>query len=365
MKISRIQATHIAIPLKKSFETSFGVIAERPAIIVRMIATDGTEGYGESSPLYVPMSEPEVLAESMAILKKVLPKLIGLPVEHGFDISAQYPFREHPVSTIGIETAYLDLLSRSARQSLAATFGGTRPEVRLGESVGLKNSIDAVIQEIQGYLNEGISRIKIKIAPGKDHAVLQAVRHTFPDIVLGADANAAYTHADIETLSAFTQYNLSFIEQPFGADDLESHALLAKRGLPVCLDESIRDMATLEQALRMGACAMVNIKPARIGSFAEAKKIHDRCVKEGIPLFGGGRLETGLGKTTNAAFYSLPGFTEPSDITPPLEYFNEDIITPPFAAARGVYTLPQALGTGIAINAETIARYRKESFETN
>lgn len=198
--------------------------------------------------------------------------------------------------------------------------------------------------------------------PGRDISVVEKIHKSFPELSIGVDANAAYIESDLDHLSKLGRFNISFIEQPFQADNYESHSLLKKRGLVVCLDEAVQDLETCRKAIEVGACDMVNIKPARIGSFKQAKLIYEECVSSRIGLFGGGRLETGVGKTMNSAFYSLHGFSEPSDITPPHEYLYEDIIDPPFYVSRGFYGLPKyELGMGTSVSERTIKKFLKNS----
>jgi O-succinylbenzoate synthase len=362
MIIKQIELIHIAIPLKKSFATSFGVIDHRPALIIKMTTDDGHIGYGESSPLYVPISEAETVSSSLEILKKILPKVLGIPIEKDFNIPGLYEEFHAPVSAIGIEGAYLDLVSQIEGTPLYKTFGGSHITVTAGESVGLQNSIDDTIKEVAQYITQGFDRIKIKIAPGHDVEVVKAVRNAFPNLCLGADANAAYTAPDVALLAKLADDNLAFVEQPFLADEYKANAELRRCGIAICLDETVRDMETCIRAVKEEACDMINIKPARIGSFREAKAIHDYCHERGIKLFGGGRLETGVGKTINAAFYALPGFTDASDLTPPQEYFEEDIIDPDFSLSKGLYSSLDGVGLGVRIKEDVLKKFTQEHF---
>lgn len=357
MIIKRIDVFHTNIPCKQPFETSFGVINHRPALIIQMMGDNGLYGYGESSTNDIPMSEPETTAEAMVLLKQKLPKLIGFPVDEGMDIVGLFYDATHPVSLFGIEAAYMDLLAKKNGVSLGALFGATHSNVIAGESVGLQPSIDLTLQKVDSYIKTGHSRIKVKIAKGRDVEIIKAVREKYPLLNLAADANATYTNKDTAHLAGLTKYNLSFIEQPFMANDFKSHTILQTSGIPVCLDETILDLKTCQRAINEKSCEFINIKPARIGSFKESRKIHDLCVREGVKLFGGGRLETGIGKTANAAFYGLPGFTDPSDITPPKEYLEADIITPEFNMNQAVYTIPDLPGIGVNININVLKKF--------
>lgn len=362
MTIRKIDIFHIEIPLLEIFETSFGIIDCRPAIIIKITSSDGLIGFGESSPLYMPISESEIMADSIRVLQKISPHLIGVKINSTKDIQlicSMVP--GYPVTKIGIEGAYFHILAQQNGQPLSATFNGNQKVLFVGESIGIKKSLDLIISEVELRVRQKYKRVKIKIKPGHDVLILQQVRSIFPDIAFGVDANSAYSFRDIENLKFLDQFNLLFIEQPFAQNDLQSHSLLQKKiTTPICLDESIVDMVSCRKAIEMRACKMINIKPARIGSFSLAKDIHDYCLEHHISLFGGGRMETGIGKIINANFYSLSGFTLPADITPPLEYFPEDIIVPSLAVQQGELHLSSLSGLGVEIDEYVIKKYLKE-----
>lgn len=358
MRVIGATLFHIAIPCTP-FETSFGAIRIRPALIVCLKADTGHIGYGEASLLYEPISEHEVIKDGLRILSQKLPRLIGRTVIDANDV-VDILDKDFPVTTFAIEAAYTDLLAKQKGVSLATYFGANKLTVQAGESIGLQGGIEGMLEEMHRYVEAGITRIKIKIKPGNDRELLRVARMSYPALELGADANAAYRPIDLPLLESLEEFNLAFIEQPFAADDLESHRLL-NESLPVCLDESILDEESCKRAIGLRACSMVNIKPARIGSYRVSKRIHDLCLADGMELFGGGRLETGVGKTMNAAFYALPGFSRASDITPPADYLQTDIASPAFEIAGGQYILPDDIGSGVTLDSEKLDEFLVDS----
>ncbi|MEK7159773.1 MAG: o-succinylbenzoate synthase, partial [Patescibacteria group bacterium] len=352
---------HISIPLIITFRTSFGLIDKRPAIIIRVTDDEGNDGYGEVSSLYQPISEPEVFEKSWNFLIDFLPQLIGLKFDLFSDM--QLVLSKAPdgfsLAKTGIEGAFYCLLSNRQKISLRKLWGSEKNEVEVGESIGIKDSISIVIDEIKKHLAVGIKRIKIKIKPGHDIEIINDVRNIFPNLFLGADANAAYSFDDVQHLKKLNEFDLKFIEQPFAADDHRSLFELKKLStIPICLDESIKDLNSCKKFVGSGLCDIVNIKPGRVGGYTEAKAIHDYCFSKGVPLFGGGRLETGIGKITNAQFYSLPGFTLPSDLTPPNQYFAEDIIDYIMPIKNGKIELTENDGLGASVLEEKIEKYK-------
>src|SRR5262249_36081618 len=146
----------------------------------------------------------------------------------------------------------------------------------------------------------GYRRIKIKIKPGWDLAAVEMVRKRFGSIPLMVDANAAYALGDADHLAALDAYDLMMIEQPLDYDDVADHALLQRRlKTPICLDESIKTVGAAREALTAGACRIINIKPGRVGGFAESIRLHDLCAEHGVPVWHGGMLESGIGRAAN------------------------------------------------------------------
>jgi O-succinylbenzoate synthase len=218
----------------------------------------------------------------------------------------------------------------------------------VGVSVGLAPTIDDTLAEVDGYLAEGYRRIKLKIEPGRDLDLVAAVRdHVGPDVLLQVDANAAYTLADAELLAHLDAFDLVLIEQPLDEHDLRQHAELARRlRTPICLDESITSARVATDALDLGACSIVNIKPGRVGGYLEARRIHDLCVARGVPVWCGGMLETGIGRAANLALAALPGFTVLPDLSASNRYFATDL-TEPFVLRDGGLDVPDGPGIGV------------------
>src|SRR5207248_4229244 len=174
------------------------------------------------------------------------------------------------------------------------------------------------------YVEEGYRRVKLKIAPGHDVAVVALVREHYPDLPLQVDANSAYTLDDLPTLRRLDEFGLLLIEQPLAHDDIIDHARLqAALDTPVCLDESIHSADHARQALDLGACRVINIKVSRLGGLREAQRVHDLCRSRGVPVWCGGMHEFGIGRAANVAVASLPGFTLPGDVSRSEEHTSE------------------------------------------
>ncbi|SFS13224.1 O-succinylbenzoate synthase [Microbacterium sp. cf046] len=342
----------LQIPLVSPFTTSFGTETVREVIIARALTADG-DGWGEivtgASPLY--SSEYTQGAWDVA-MRWLMPALLDrhtLAPEAVAEVLT--PFVGHRMAKAGLELAVLDAALRAQGRPLGEYLGAVHDRVPSGVSVGIQRDPAAMVDAVRGYLDEGYVRIKIKIKPGRDIADTAAVRHAFGGIPLQVDANSAYTLADIDTLAELDRFDLLLIEQPLQEDDLVDHATLARRlKTPVCLDESIVSEKAAVDALALGAASIINIKAGRIGGYLEAVRIHDLCEGEGIPVWCGGMVETGIGRAANAALAALPGFTLPGDVSGSNRFYVRDIVTEPAVLEDGHVRVPTGPGIGVEID---------------
>ena len=354
LQLERIELKEIELPLKAPFETSFGRVTRRRILLVKVFDRRGVAGYGECVATEGPFYNHETIDTAWLLTTKfIVPLLSAARIRCAAQVrQALAPIRENRMAKAGVEAAIWDLEARLAGQPLWRYIGGTQPEIACGVSIGLQESTGALLDKVSREIESGYQRIKLKIKPGKDVQLVEAVRQRFPDITLSVDANSAYSLADDATL--FTQldrFNLLMIEQPLAPGDLVDHAKL-QRGLrtSICLDESIVSLATSEHAHELGACRIVNIKLGRVGGHAEAKDIQAFAQAHGMPVWCGGMLEAGIGRAHNIAVSTLPGFTLPGDVSASERYWNEDIIEPPVTVSRtGTIKAPAGHGIGFDV----------------
>jgi len=338
------------MPLVHFFETSFGRTYERQIVLVEVVSGDSS-GWGEITAGENPFYNEEWTNSAWLIARDyVAPRVL----KHKFESSSQVAdrtshIRGHRMACGGVEAAVWDLEARLNRTSLAAHIGGgARAEIPCGVSIGIQESVPALLKKIETEIDAGYQRIKMKIKPGWDVDVIRQVRERFPTILLTADANSAYRLADADHLKRLDEFNLMMIEQPLGHDEIIDHAeLQSKLRTPICLDECIRSAHQAEQAIRMKACGIINIKLGRVGGFREAKRVHDVAQAHGIPVWCGGMLESGIGRAHNIALASLPNFILPGDVSASKRYWARDIISPAVEVSpRGTISVPTGPGFG-------------------
>jgi O-succinylbenzoate synthase len=369
MRVEKIILRQIRMPLLHFFETSFGRTTERHMVLVEAVG-EGASGWGEVTAGENPFYNEEWTASAWLILRDyAAPLVLRQNLKAAAEVSALTSrIRGHLMARGGLESAVWDLEARLANQPLWKQIGGgARAEIPCGVSIGIQDSVPQLLEKIERELTAGYQRIKMKIKPGWDVEVIAQVRERFPSIKLMADANSAYTLADADRLKELDRFYLMMIEQPLANDEIIDHAALqAKLETPICLDECIRSAHHAEQAIRLHACGIINIKLGRVGGFSEAKRVHDVAQAAGIPVWCGGMLEAGIGRAHNIALASLPNFVLPGDVSASKRYWARDIITPPVETTpRGTILLRDEPGFGYELDRDFIRHItvREETVE--
>ena len=354
LQLDRLELREIELPLKWPFETSFGLTSHRRILIVRVFDKSGAFGYGECTAPEDPFFNHETVDTAAIIIAKyVVPLLSGADIEQASQVNgALARIRGNRMARGAVETAVWDLEARMLGKALWQHIGGTQTEVSSGVSIGLQPTIEKLLEKVSTEVESGYQRIKLKIKPGRDVALVEAVRSRFQSILLSVDANAAYRLEDIEIMKQLDGFNLLMIEQPLAAGDLVDHSRLQREiSTPICLDESILTVADARHALELGSCRIINVKLGRVGGHSEAKLIQSYCSERGIPVWCGGMLEAGIGRAHNIAMSTLPGFTLPGDVSASARYWDEDIIEPPVTvSSRGTIDRPEGVGIGYEVN---------------
>ena len=366
MKIEAITLREIHMPLVYFFETSFHRLYHRRILLVT-VHSEGADGWGESVVGEDPFYSSEWVDSAWPTLTQYLiPALLGQKIDSGRECPALFArVRSHRMAKAALENAVWDAEANQKKLPLWKLLGGTRREIPCGVSIGIQDSVEQLLEKIQTELAAGYRRIKVKVKPGWDLNVLERIRSRWADITLSCDANSAYTLDQVEHLRKFDQFNLLMIEQPLWNDDIYYHARLQKElRTAICLDESIVSVRSAAFAVETGACRVINIKVGRVGGFSEALKIHDLCHAHNIPVWCGGMLETGIGRSQNIALSTLQNFSLPGDVSASKRYWKEDIVDPEIeVSSAGMIAITDHVGTGYRVKPDLIEKLtvRKET----
>jgi o-succinylbenzoate synthase len=366
MRIDAIILRELHMPLVRPFETSFGVTRERRVLLAE-VQSEGLTGWGECTANERPFFSGESTDTAWQVMAQELgPMLAAESPEHGGECPRIFrQVRDNPMAKAALENAIWDIEAQREGIPLAQLLGGVQETIACGVSLGIQSSIPALLDVIERELEAGYQRIKLKCKPGWDVEVFEAVRNRWPGISLSCDANSAYRMRDLDHIVTFDAFDLLMIEQPLWHDDFYFHSMLQKRlETPICLDESIHNRRDALAAIEMESCKIINIKLGRVGGFSEAIAVHNAALERGIPVWCGGMLESGVGRSHNIALSTLENFTLPGDISASARYFANDIIEPEVTvSAKGEIEIPDSPGRGYEVRTELIERLtvRKET----
>lgn len=333
VQVQRIVLREIRLRLKEPFRISSGVCSERRICLLELLHPDGLVAWSECVAGEFPNYSAETIDTAWFALREWLaPRVLGqcFPRPEVVHHVLERDLRGHQMAKAALEMGCWGLAAAQQELPLATLLGATRTRVATGISLGMQPSPAALVERARAARAQHYQKIKIKIAPGADVAFVGAVREALgPDAPLMADANSAYTLADAGTLQQLDALGLMMIEQPLGRDDLVRHATLQQQlRTPLCLDESITDVQRAEDMVTLGSGRIINLKPGRVGGFTSSLAIHEYCRRQGVALWCGGMLESGIGRAYNVALAALPGFTLPGDLSPSARYWHEDIVDP-------------------------------------
>lgn len=366
MRIERVELFLVRLPLRRAYETSGSVETHQTHVITR-VESEGAVGWGESVAPELPWYSGETPRTVWYLLSEIaIPRLLGVDLAGPEQVERELDWiREHRMAKATLEMAVWDLAATQAGVPLSQLLGGTRDRIPCGVAIGLQPSIGALLERIEEELAGGYQRVKLKIKPGRDAEIAEAVRNRYPDLPFMLDANSAYTLADAPVFRRIDAYHPTMIEQPLGHDDIVDHAALqAQLRTPLCLDESIHTGDDARKAIGIGATRVINIKAGRVGGFASARRIHDVCRERGVPVWCGGMLEMGIGRAHNVHLASLPNFSLPGDVAASARYFATELIGEPFTVEPdGTMRVPTGPGLGVTVLEDEIRRLAIETRE--
>ncbi len=365
MKIEQIELYHLSIPFIYPFKFSNGVLSAHECLIVA-VKSEGLIGWGECPVFPFPFYTYETISTAHHVIKDFLiPQILGKQINNPYQVkNIFYCIRGHNMAKSCLDSAIWDLSSKLNNLSLSELLGGHKKSIKVGVSVGIYENSTELLSKVDNYVEQGYQRIKLKIATNYAIKPLQIIREKYPHLMLMADANSAFSLADIDLFKALDEFNLLMIEQPLAYDDLLDHAQLqASINTPICLDESINTVNDTKNAIALKAGKVINLKPSRVGGITNALEIHNLCAEAGIKLWCGGMLESGIGRAANLHLASLNNFIFPADISATNRYFYEDIIQENFTLNKDDSTIdiPQGLGIGVEIDQKNFNKFKSST----
>ncbi len=343
MEFDELGLRHINLELRNPFRTSFGTIEERNLLILEA-KKDGKWFYGETSPLQEPLYNHETTFTAKEIISRYVTEAVkeASSIEDYHDRMSS--IKGHRLAKASGDQLLYHMKSVKDDRPISELIGGSQSHAECGISVGLTDE-EEIVEKVQDFVDKGYQRVKLKIKPSQDLEYVEMVREHFPELEIMADANSAYTLDDVERLRKLDQYNLSMIEQPVGDSDIVNHGILNEKiETPICLDESIHSAEDVKRAAKINAADIINLKPQRVSGLHESKKINEICKENGIKLWIGGLVESGIGQSSAVIASSLSEVAFPGDIASSQKYFYEDIIDPEIEVKDGRVKVPERPG---------------------
>ncbi len=360
IQLRAVTVREIRLPLREPFRISSGSVQDRRILLLELEDADGVSTWSECVAPEAPYYSYETIETAWLALRAwLLPLTLGNPFTHPSEVQPllDASVRGHRMAKAVLEMGIWGLAAEKAGEPLARLLGGTREQLDVGVSLGIADGPEALAERALREAETGYRKIKLKIRPGADLAYVAAVRAALPEANLMVDANAAYRPEDGDHLAELDAFGLTMVEQPLDGEDLVRHARLQERmATPLCLDESITGLDRTRDMIALGSARIVNIKPGRVGGYTASLAIHDLCRERGIPVWCGGMLESGIGRSYNVALASLPGFTLPGDLSPSARYWARDVVTPEWTmSAEGQVAVPwDRAGLGVEVDRDRI-----------
>jgi L-alanine-DL-glutamate epimerase-like enolase superfamily enzyme len=369
VEIARIECVPIFYPTVgrfKFFEGPKGRPAGRPAVVVKVMADDGTVGWGQSVP--VPKWSYETLETVYSTITRYLaPELIGrdpfdLPAIHAAMNAAIAPSFStgQPICKAGIDLALFDLTGRLLGQSAAQRWGRKGSDkVTLSWTLNPR-TLDEVEPLIAQGRAHGYRHFNVKVAPDPnfDLELCRRVKKLAPDGFLWADANGGYDEA---TALAFApklaDLGVAVLEQPLPANRLDGYRRLRKqRALPIIMDEGIVSSVELEEFIKLDLLDGVAMKPARCGGLTEARRQIEIIEKAGLMFLGSGLTDPDLSLAASLALYGAYDLKYPAALNGP-QFLDGSILKRPLAVSAGQLAVPTGSGLGVEVDEEKLRDY--------
>ena len=359
----RLHVSLVRMPLLSAFSNSRAKVVARHALILELehkgiralsecVTDEGLSSTGEDN------------ATALLAMKCVLAPRLKRSVdpEDFLRLTKRVPGNE--MAKAALEMLLWDYSAKAKGRPLDRLLGHSRGFAETGISIGLGSERE-VRSQVEAALRRRYRRVKVKIERGSAAKRLKGLRDAFPEIPLSADANGCFElRRDLDELKKLDRFELQYIEQPLGSGELREHSQLAKKiSTPICLDESITNLESAKEALRIRAAEVFNVKPGRVGGLTMALKIVRFARGRGAHVWVGGMLETGIGRAFNVALAGQSEIDYPGDTSPNDRYFARDLVKNPFEMEDGIMRPNAGPGIGVELDRSALVHFTRRSWK--
>jgi L-alanine-DL-glutamate epimerase-like enolase superfamily enzyme len=366
LKIEKIEIFPLRYPTIgyfKFFEGPPGTPPGRPAVIVKITASDGTVGWGESVP--IPKWSYETLESAASTIENYLkPVLLGrdpfdLVGAHAAMNAAIAPSFSTgaPITKSGIDMALHDLTGKACGLALAQRWGcPSGGKITLSWTLNPR-TLDETEKLIEEGWKRGYRNFNVKVAPDPkfDLELCRIVKQRVPEGFLWADANGGYDLATaLGVAPKLADIGVPVLEQPLPSNRLSGYRELKKQGaLPIIMDEGVVSPADLIEFIRLDLLDGVAMKPARCGGLLSAKRQVEILKDAGLMFLGSGLTDPDISLAASLALYGAYGLQFPAALNGP-QFLAESVLTKPFKPVNGQLDVPTKPGLGIEVDEEKV-----------
>lgn len=372
MQIVAYKIHQFSFKLKHSYRFADAIYRDRPINIIALQDELGNVGLGEVEAFEFPNYIEETQRQCVySITSRILPLLGSKTYDTPFEFARFINSTNAPyMARAAVEMAIWDLFAKrngiSVQKLMLLAVGNTQTpasSVAVGVAIGIKDSASEVISAIRRELDQGYSRIKLKVNRNYSLKMLTEIRREFPDVLMMIDCNSQFHLRDKSFFKNIDGLNFAMIEQPLGKKDFIDHAKLqAQINTPLCLDENIFNSEDVWKVINRHSAGFINMKLARVGGIANALALSALAIDHGLKVWCGGMLETGIGRAYNLALASLNYFQFPGDISASDRYYEKDIIDGEFQIEDGRIKVPQGIGLGVQLNDHAQSKFAEEDW---
>jgi o-succinylbenzoate synthase len=320
----------LSIPFRDPFVTSAGVATARELVVLRLVGSDGTVGWGEAAPF-----EP----------------YDGVPLERAVAALSGGAGRRPPQARAAEEIARLDLEARQEGRPLAEPAKDALP-VNLTLPAGPPEEVAARARD---GIRAGYACFKLKVGLPDDADRVAAVREAVgPWPALRVDANRAWSVEDaVACIRSIEDHDLEFVEQPCRSlEDLRQ--VRGRVSTPIAADESVGSLRAVRRALELEACDVVNIKLASAGGFKAAREALALARSRGLGAFLSSTLDGPWGIAAALQLAAAEDVKLACGLAT-LELFDARIAAGVPAPRNGTLAVPAGPGLGVDISEAELA----------
>lgn len=302
MKIKSVEVFPIEFPLEYPSQDATGIWYNWSTVIVKVIAEDGTAGYGETGPIHgggIPifMAIVEhrlknlIIGEDCFAREKLYEKMLGRGTS-AYALGA----KGAAVSAVaGIDIALYDLCGKLLDTPAYNLLGGKvydKIPAYASGFFGIKGRAltpEECGNEAKSYADAGFKGIKMKVGFGfeTDMKNLTAVREALgPDLGIMVDANQCFDYAEISAnLDKYAQFDITFLEEPIKINDIVGMANLSRRGkVGIAAGENYYTRYEFREMFEQRAVNYIQPDIVHAGGMTETKKIAAMSSAYDVPL---------------------------------------------------------------------------------